>query len=232
MRRSISSLLILFLLLTNAFALIASSPELVDAVEPYVAHLKLKPEHLRALADKLAVARALPSDNDKEMAAVGVAMADATPDAYVESYKTLATFQQNPYIVASGRFGDKPESFIYWAKQKFGDLKPVINVVHFLIHHDGNRVYIASKQLYSTHYTEAGLSVAELIPFADGQGQARTIVIYTIRLQVDMLGGSFGFMKKRLAQPRILGTLRASLNGMRLTMERLSGTSLQNRGGS
>lgn len=359
MLRSISSLLILFLLLTSANALIASSSELVDAVEPYVAHLKLKPEHLRALADKQAVARALPSDNDKEMAAIGVAMADATPDAFVESYKTLATFQQNPYIIASGRFGDKPalsdldgltlegedlyalmkselkdsevklsqseiarfqlipaagsrltpqlkarlttefkkmvvervrnyqasgaaafgvyadkeepidahgafvalaheqagsarhcahlypylesypqnpppdsESFIYWAKQKFGDLKPVINVVHVLIHRDGNRVYIASKQLYSTHYTEAGLSVAELIPFADGQGQARTIVIYTIRLQVDMLGGSFGFMKKRLAQPRMLGTLKQSLDGMRVTMERLSGASLQNRAGS
>jgi len=103
-----SSLLILFLLLTSANTLVASGPELVDAVEPYVAHLKLKPEHLRALADKQAVARILPSDNDKEMAAVGVAMADATPDAFVQSYKTLATFRQNPYIIASGRFGDKP----------------------------------------------------------------------------------------------------------------------------
>jgi len=132
-------------------------------------------------------------------------------------YPYLESYPQNP--------PPESESFIYWAKQKFGDLKPVINVVHVLIHRDGTRVYIASKQLYSTHYTEAGLSVAELIPFADGQGQARTIVIYTIRLQVDMLGGSFGFMKKRLAQPRMLGTLKQSLDGMRVTMERLSGAS-------
>ena len=359
MQRSISCLLILFLLLTSPFALIASSPELVDAVEPYVAHLKLKTEYLRALAEKQVIAQGLPSDNDKEMAAVGVMMADATPDAFIESYKTLATFRQNPYILALGRFGDKPalsdldaltlegrdfcallkselkdseiklsqseiakfgairaqasrlttqlkarlatefkkmlvervrnyqasgdptfgvysdkeepinayeafvtlkreqarsaqncphlypylesypqnpapnsESFIYWAKQKFGDLKPVINVVHVLIHRDGNRVYIASKQLYSTHYTEAGLSVAELIPFVDGQGQTRTIVIYTIRLQVDMLGGSFGFMKKRMAQPRMLGMLKQSLDGMRLTMENRSSAPVQNRVGS
>jgi len=359
MRRIISSLLVLFLLLTNANALVASGPELVDAVEPYVAHLKLKPEHLRALADRQAVARGLSSENDKEMAAVGIVMADATPDAFVESYKTLVTFQQSPYIVASGRFGDKPmlsdlagltlddsdlyaltksevkdseiklsqleiarfqtirattsrltpqlkarlttefkrmlvervrnyqavgtqalgvysdkeepinaheafvrlaraeagsarhcthlythlesypqnpppdsESFIYWAKQKFGDLKPVINVIHVLIHREGNRVYIASKQLYSTHYTEAGLSVAELIPFMDGQGQARTIVVYTVRLQVDMLGGSFGFMKKRMARPRMLGTLKQSLSGMRVTMEALARASFQNRVGS
>jgi hypothetical protein len=359
MRRSMSSSLILFLLLTSANTLAGSSPELVDSVEPYVAHLKLKPEHLRALVDRQAVARTLPSDNDKEMAAVGVAMADATPDAFVESYKTLATFQQNPYIIASGRFGDRPalsdldgltlegadlyalmkselkdseiklsqseiarfgsirgtgsrltpqlkarlttefkkmlvervrnyqasgtaalgvyadkeepinahaafvalareqagsaqhcahlypyferypqnppydnESFIYWAKQKFGDLKPVINVVHVLIHRDGNRVYIASKQLYSSHYTEASLSVAEFIPFADGQGQARTIVIYTIRLQVDMLRGSFGFIKKRLAQPRMLGMLKQSLDGMRVTMETLTRASFQSSVGS
>src|SRR5512138_2016170 len=101
MRRRISSLLILLLLLTTALALVASGAEPIDEVEKYVAHLKLKPEHLRALADKQVVARGLSSANDKEMAAVGVMMANATPDAFVESYKTLATFQQNPYIVES-----------------------------------------------------------------------------------------------------------------------------------
>jgi hypothetical protein len=139
-------------------------------------------------------------------------------------YTHLESYPQNP--------PPDSESFIYWAKQKFGDLKPVINVVHVLIHREGNRVYIASKQLYSTHYTEAGLSVAELIPFADGQGQARTVVIYTVRLQVDMLGGSFGFMKKRMARPRMLGTLKQSLSGMRVTMEALARASFQNRAGS
>jgi hypothetical protein len=92
--------LILFLLLTCTASLAASSPELVDAVEPYVAHLKLKPEHLRALADKQAVALGLSSDNDKERAAVGIGRGVGQHDAFVESYKTLATFRQNPYIVA------------------------------------------------------------------------------------------------------------------------------------
>jgi hypothetical protein len=111
------------------------------------------------------------------------------------------------------------ETFIYWAKQKFGELKPVINMVQVMIHRDGNRVFIASKQIYSSHYTDAGLSVAELIPFTDEQGQARTIIVYTIRLQLDMLGGAMGFMKKRIAQPRMLSSLKESLNGLRTTME-------------
>lgn len=139
-------------------------------------------------------------------------------------YTHLQSYRENP--------PPDNESFIYWAKQKFGDLRPVINVIHVLIHREGNRVYIASKQLYSTHYTEAGLSVAELIPFADGQKQPRTIVIYTVRLQVDMLGGAFGFMKKRMAQPRMVGTLKQSLSEMRVTMEALARASTQNRAGS
>jgi hypothetical protein len=64
------------------------------------------------------------------------------------------------------------ESFVYWAKQRFGDLKPVINIVQVLIHRHGHRVFIASKQIYSSHYTEAGLSVAELIPIRRRGGVA------------------------------------------------------------
>ncbi|HXG63849.1 MAG TPA: hypothetical protein VNO70_02010 [Blastocatellia bacterium] len=123
------------------------------------------------------------------------------------------------------------ESFIYWAKQKFGSLKPVINLVHVVIHREGERVYIASKQIYSSHYTEAALSVAELIPFAGEPGQPRTVVAYSIRLQTDMLGGAFSFMKKRMAQPRMLGMLKASLAGLRLHMEAMARASVQTKAG-
>jgi hypothetical protein len=47
-------------------------------------------------------------------------------------YPYLKSYPQNPL--------PESESFIYWAKRKFGDLKPVINLVHVLIHRDGNRV--------------------------------------------------------------------------------------------
>ncbi len=123
------------------------------------------------------------------------------------------------------------ESLIYWAKQKYGDLKPVITIVHVLIHKDGDRVFIASKQIYSSHYTEAGLSVAELIPYKDTLGQPRTVIAYTIRLQVDILGGTLGFMKKRMAQPRMLGTLKDSINGLRMNMEALSRETSPSRAG-
>ena len=111
------------------------------------------------------------------------------------------------------------ESFLYWAEQKFGQLKPVLSLVHVVIHRENNHVFIASKQIYSNHYTEAGLSVAELIPYIDEKGSRRTLAAYTIRLQVDMLGGSMGFMKRRAAQPRLIETLKTALGGLRQCAE-------------
>src|SRR5262249_9320952 len=113
------------------------------------------------------------------------------------------------------------ESFLYWALQKFGQLKPVLSLVHVVIYRESDRVFIASKQIYSSHYTEAGLSVAELISFSDEKGAKRTLAAYTIRLQVDLLGGSMGFMKKRAAQPRMLETLKTGLEGLRQCAESL-----------
>ncbi|HKY03650.1 MAG TPA: hypothetical protein VJQ56_02105 [Blastocatellia bacterium] len=126
-------------------------------------------------------------------------------------YQTLDKFPQQA--------GGQTESIIYWAKQRFGDMKPVINIVHMLIHKEEDRVYIASKQLYSSHYTEAGLSVAELIPVKDEHGQVKTVFAFSLRLQVDMLGGTLGFMKKRMAQPRLLASIKDSLSHLRTNME-------------
>jgi len=116
---------------------------------------------------------------------------------------------------------ENTESFLYWALQKFGQLKLVLSLVHVVIYREDDRVFIASKQIYSSHYTEAGLSVAELIPFSDEKGAKRTLAAYTIRLQVDLLGGPMGFMKRRAAQPRMLETLRTGLEGLRECAESL-----------
>lgn len=343
-----TSVLIVILLVCASISRAGSATELeiAETIQPYVTHLKLKPDLLRSLAGKQVVVRAVSSKNSKEMGGIGVVLVDAPPDWFVQSYRTLETFQANSGVIASGRFSPTPsladldsltiedkdiyslakckagdsdvklseseinrirsitggqrrltpqvkaqlvteykkmlveraqaylaggpaslgiyadkddsvnaheafaaltreqaesaghctdlynylekspafeasgfESFLYWAKQKFGDMKPVVNLVQVSIHKEGNRVFIASKQIYSSHYTEAGLSVAELIPVRDNYGQSRTIIAYTIRLQVDMLGGALGFMKKRVAQPRMLSALKNSLNGLRVNLE-------------
>ncbi|HYE76095.1 MAG TPA: hypothetical protein VEF04_22310, partial [Blastocatellia bacterium] len=104
-------------------------------------------------------------------------------------------------ILANYTINKEPraESFIYWAKQRFGDSKPVINIVQVFIHQEGDKAFVISKQLYASHYTEAGLMLAEIIPFTDAQGRPYTLVVNTVRLKLDLLGGTFGFMKKRAA---------------------------------
>jgi hypothetical protein len=111
------------------------------------------------------------------------------------------------------------ESVVYWARQKFHELKSIISLVHLLIFRQGERVFIASKQIYSSHYNEAGLSVAELIPFSDDSGRIHTVVVYTVRLEPDMFGGALGFMKKRMALPKMQLTLRDSLARFRDNLE-------------
>ncbi|MBO0720427.1 MAG: hypothetical protein J2P41_06385 [Blastocatellia bacterium] len=119
---------------------------------------------------------------------------------------------------------EQAESFYYWAVQKFGQLKPVIILVHVTIFHEGERVFIASEQIYSNHYTEAGLGIAELIPFTDQDGKVRTLFGYTVRLQVDMFGGTMGFLKKKMAHPRMLETMKESLHGLRANLEAAKNT--------
>jgi len=350
MRRASAGFLIIVLGCAGlAAAASGDNIETIKSIQPHVGHLKLKSEDLRVMADKQVVAHALSSKDSKVMAGFGAALADATPGAFVDSYKSLEPLHKSQYVLEAGIFSatpsmsdldrltidekdiyalfkarpgdsdikltdqeiirirnaagqaarftpqlktrlateykkllvervkaynatgpealgvfvdkDKPvdareafasladqqkevaghcshlyahletypdaappdsESFIYWAKQKFGDLKPVLNLVQVLIHREGDRVFIASKQIYSSHYTEAALSIAELIPYKDSLGHARTVIAYTIWLQVDMLGGTLGFMKKRMAQPKMIGALKESINGLRTNMEALS----------
>ncbi|QUV86651.1 hypothetical protein [Chloracidobacterium aggregatum] len=121
------------------------------------------------------------------------------------------------------------ESFLYWAVQKYGDLKPVTTVVHVLMWQDKGRDYIASTLIYANHYTEAAFVLAELIPFTDPTGRTQTIVVYSVCLQTDLLGGQLGFLKKKFAQSKLLSTLKGGLTTLRTTVlaaSRARGTSL------
>jgi hypothetical protein len=345
MRKSIVTLFWLAVACASIAALEKGDAEVFQPVRDILLRLHLSSDDFRSLADRGVIVRPLHSRSVKEMAAFGVVMADASPGRFVEAYKTLAVFQNNPCITEMGVFSSVPrlsdldaltvepidvfelsrarpgdsdiklstgeleriqkltasgtrqglnkaqiaqeykrilldrltaylrsgdqgmgpyidksepvrpdqafkaladeqssesgsarivceylksypvtqlpnsESVVYWAKEKFHELKSVITLVHLLIHRDGGRIFIASKQIYSSHYNEAGLSLAELIPFADDSGRTHTVIVYTIRLEPDMLGGALGFMKKRMAMPKMQVTLRDSLARIRDNLE-------------
>jgi len=54
-------------------------------------------------------------------------------------------------------------SFLYWQKVKFG-LKPVIRINHVVITENSERVLVAAKQLYASHYFWTAIELRELIP--------------------------------------------------------------------
>ncbi len=185
---------------------------------------RLAAEYKQILLDK---ARAYAENGET---ALDVYADQEEPVSAREAFAAMAKFQaaanHNPQLYSllgqsTRDASQSSESFLYWALQKFGQLRPVLSLVHVIIHRENSRVFIASKQIYSSHYTEAGLSVAELIPFNDENGAKRTLAAYTIRLQVDLLGGSMGFMKRRAAQPRMLETITTGLEGFRQCAESL-----------
>ncbi|AEP13293.1 hypothetical protein [Chloracidobacterium thermophilum] len=112
----------------------------------------------------------------------------------------------------------RSESFLYWAVQKYGDLKPVTTLVHVLIGQEAGRDYVASTLIYANHYTEAAFVLAELIPVTDPAGRTQTIVVYSVGVQTDLLGGQLGFLKKKFAQSKLLSTLKGGLTTLRTTV--------------
>jgi len=58
--------------------------------------------------------------------------------------------------------------------------------------------YIASTLIYANHYTEAAFVPAELIPFTGRAGRTQTIVVYSVWLQTNLLGGQLGFFEEKV----------------------------------
>jgi hypothetical protein len=79
----------------------------------------------------------------------------------------------------------------YWAKDKFGP-KPTISVYHTTVWPDpaeNGRAVIASKQIYASHYFQAGLDVLALVPA--GPGGFYLMDLYRVRIDppTGMLSG-------------------------------------------
>jgi hypothetical protein len=105
-------------------------------------------------------------------------------------------------------------SFFYWAKEKFG-LKPTVNMYHVIVYEVAAQPgvsLIASKQLYASHYFEAGLEVYSLVDHPSGRG---TYLFYIGRSRADALRGSFGGLKKSIVQGRALDGLKKAMASIR-----------------
>jgi hypothetical protein len=54
------------------------------------------------------------------------------------------------------------DTFLYWSKENFG-LKPVISITHVTIDRQPRQLFIASKQIYASHYFNASLGLTAAV---------------------------------------------------------------------
>jgi hypothetical protein len=108
--------------------------------------------------------------------------------------------------------------FIYWAKDVYAG-NPVVHADHMVRWQDPqrpDRITIAQKQIYASHYYNGSLAISTIID-RPGPTPSATI-IYFNRSRGDLLKGGFGGIKRRVAESQAkkaaedtLGTLKAGL---------------------
>jgi hypothetical protein len=98
---------------------------------------------------------------------------------------------------------------VYWSKEKMGR-KPVVSVTHLAIvpgEMDFPWAYaIASKHIYGSHYIDASLGLTVLVPDLSSDSPA-TYVIYVNRSRVDVFGGMFGGLVRKIVTSRARQTM-------------------------
>jgi hypothetical protein len=106
------------------------------------------------------------------------------------------------------------EHFMYWSKEDYG-LKPITSVNHVVIEASPQapeRLLIATRQIYASHYLEASL---DLMALMDDPTTTGTMLIYWNRSIADGLKGTFGGLIRAIAQRKV----RDAAQGALLTMK-------------
>ena len=112
------------------------------------------------------------------------------------------------------------ESFLYWSKERFGG-KPTVSVTHVSILRPEERpdlpaVVVAGKQIFATHYMNGALALTVGLR---GTAGASNHLAYLNRLEVDVLGGFFGPLKRAIAHRRIRRETATVFRALRVRLE-------------
>lgn len=111
------------------------------------------------------------------------------------------------------------ESFLYWSKEALGG-KPIIAVTHVNIIRPSDRslpeALVAATQVFATHYMTGSLAVTAITRGAAGSPPYLT---YLNRSRLDVLGGLFGGIVRRIAERRLRGEAAEVVQGVRRRLE-------------
>jgi len=111
------------------------------------------------------------------------------------------------------------ESFLYWAKERLGG-RPVVSVTHVAIARGGApgvpQVVVAGKQVFASHYMTGSLGLTMLLGEEDG---GPGYLAYLNRSRVDLLGGLFGRLVRRIMEGRLRSEAGEAVEALRRRIE-------------
>ena len=109
------------------------------------------------------------------------------------------------------------DDFLYWSKEKFG-LTPFISVTHVtLVAHGPHQHVAATRDVYSTRYVDASLSLAVV---SDSVGDSGSIyLVYVNRSRANALKGSLAKLRRSIVERRVRGSLEENLKNVKRRLE-------------
>jgi hypothetical protein len=112
--------------------------------------------------------------------------------------------------------------FIQWSKVDQG-LKPVVALTHVVLYQDPaktDRISVALKQIYASHFFEGAFSLATVVDAAPIDGRAVSYVVFVNRTRTDVLRGALGGMKRKLSGGEIQKGVALTLQQMQEGLEK------------
>jgi len=164
---------------------------------------------------------ALPVYNDKKaplpLAEASISILQESP--FVAQYAPaldnyLRTYPRSPL--------ERGEEFFYWSKEKFG-YKAVISITHVTIHRpirsDADWTFIASRQIYASHYFSGSLGLAIYVEQKAPKANADRFLIYLNRSRVDLPQGLFSGLIRFIVKRRVLDGMEKNLRVIKEKLE-------------
>ena len=150
------------------------------------------------------------ADREPRLNAAGEFAALLQADTFMSRYAPRLRRHLLDYPAASG---EGMTDFVYWSKELIRG-RPVISITHVATAaavDDSPVAYaIGSKQIYAMHYYDASLGLTLLVPDRR-PGASATFVVYLNRSRIDLFGGLFGGVARRIVAVRALGLVAEHL---------------------
>jgi len=110
----------------------------------------------------------------------------------------------------------------YWDRQHYASLKPILGLTHMVTWRDPkrpDRIVVAQKQLYSSHYFFGSLATTIFLQDPHDTTPPVTYVVYANRSRGDLMSGGFGGLKQRLAEGIVKRSAEDTLGRMKQALE-------------